>query len=149
MDESSGSLVHQQLTLAFGALAGLSFAGLVLILEDPKPFTVYNNVFLTPDQSFDATITGLSVVTILLILSTLSTAFAGAGIVDEVSSLGQFGVFSGIGGLFLFVVIIIVIIGDFTNFGMLILIGVVLFVFPMFVYTLSKSIKEKLKHEGS
>lgn len=125
-------LLHQQLILTFGTLGAITFAALVFILEDPLPFSVRRIAFLTPHQNFVILILVLSIVSILALLSCLATSFAAAKISPPLGSIAIFGFLSGTISLFGFIVALIMIVGDFSPLGEVILVAVTLIALTFF-----------------
>ncbi|HZW58544.1 MAG TPA: hypothetical protein VFF30_19820 [Nitrososphaerales archaeon] len=143
MPDDEGSIFHQQMTITFGTLGAITFAALVLILQDPKPFTVKNNIFLTPDQSFDVLILVLSCVSLLSLISCLATSFAASGIVDYDSSLAMFGFYSGFVSIFAFGTSILYILGDISTVDGNIFVVFIVVLVILFVMLLRQSMNRK------
>ncbi|MDG7005565.1 MAG: hypothetical protein JRM86_01365, partial [Nitrososphaerota archaeon] len=99
-----GRLFHQQLTLVFGTLGAIAFAGLVLVLQDPKPFRLNGPKWLTPHQNFVVLVIILSIAIMLALFSCIATTFSAAG---ATKMLGPVGTFGYVGGLLSVVALLI------------------------------------------
>ncbi len=140
-DEKGGSQFHQLFTLVVGTNGAIAFAAMVLILEDPRPFTTKNDVFLTPAQSFDALVLLLALLIILSVVSSFCEMFAATGMVGVGGPVATFGLVSGALSLFGLLLAVVVIVIDFTWIGSTILAGIFVTLMILFGYAFRKERK--------
>jgi hypothetical protein len=95
--DDEGATFHQQMTLVFGTLGAISFAALVLVLQNPAPFRAKGvfSSWMSPDQNLDAMVTMLALVSLLAIVSCVCSIFAGSGAVEPFSPVGWMGFITG------------------------------------------------------
>lgn len=141
-EEEKGKLLHQQLTVAIGTIGSIAFAGLVLVLQNPRPFVYKSSIFLTPHQSFDLLILTLAMTSILALFSVMATSFAGSGIVRGTGSVGTFGFVTGMFSIMGMIFGIIQLIEDFSTPTFMILSVFILILFAIFVAVGRRSGKE-------
>jgi hypothetical protein len=138
--KEKGRLFHQQLTLVFGTLGAIAFAGLVLVMQDPSPFEHNGFPFLTPHQNFDVVVLALSVTILLALLSCIPTSMAAAGIVKMLGPVGKFGYATGLLSIVFLVLSILIMIGDVTPAGAYIFITALIVVLLAMLIAFSKEV---------
>ena len=139
MGEEQERTFHQQMNVVVGTMGAITFAGLILVLEHPQPFTVQNSIFLTPHQSFDLLILLMATVSVLSMLSALIAAMVGGGMLRAGSPAAYFSFIGGVLSVGGFAFSLEIIVGDFTFVGGNIFTVVLAAVFILFVYVVWKS----------
>lgn len=127
-----GRTFHQQISLTFGTMGSIAFAGLVLILQDPKPFLTNQFKFLSPHQNFDVVTLALSMVTILAMFACVATWFPAAGFIEALSPVEPFGYATGLLSIAGFVTISLIIVGDVSSTGSIVLVVAIIVVLVSF-----------------
>lgn len=133
-----GRLFHQQLTLLYGTAGAICFAGLVLVIQDPRPFEQNGFDFLTPHQNFDLLALVLSIAIVLALVSSLPTSLAAAGIVKTLGPVGKFGYISGLVAIAFLIGGVVLMIGAITPAGTIPFMIMLLIILLIFVVALVK-----------
>ncbi len=139
--EEHGKGLHEQFTLAVGTIGAITFAALVLVIENPKPFVGTGHI-LPPMEVLHMMESFLGLVCLLSVVSVLATSFVASGLVHFDTPLGWFGYSVGVASMCGFATAVVWVVGDVSGRGGEVLIAVFVVLFVAFFVALWLGLKK-------